>query len=188
MSEYHCRAYGEEGTEAQSTHLRIEDGQLRLTDSAYANFHLPFEKAPARLFGSGSICVELKLQDQPLVIVITNLDILTELAEAARGTRLGEQAADLKRSLVRKHRSKRNKWLIFAGIVVALPILGLVLLDAGLNYFIARSNPQYEDRLGIWDSPGGEGEQRLAGGSAGASCWRQTGFEACFFRHTNFNF
>jgi Zn-dependent protease with chaperone function len=150
MSEYHCRVYGEHGTEAQSTHLRIEDGRLRLTDSAYANYELPFDNVSISLFGSGPICAEFKVRDQPLTIIVTDLDILTELAEAARDTALGTQAVELKRSLVKKHRSNRKKWLILAGIIAGLPILGLILLDSGLNYFIARAGTQYEDRLGVW--------------------------------------
>jgi predicted Zn-dependent protease len=150
MSEYHCRIYGEGGAEAQSTHLHVDSDQLRLTDSAYSNYRLPFNKVTVALVGSSPYCVQLKVDGQDLTIVLTDLSILNELETTAAGTDLANQASKLKASLVSRHRDNRKQWQIVAAALVVVPIITLLLLDSTINLAIAQMDPKFEGRLGSW--------------------------------------
>jgi Zn-dependent protease with chaperone function len=150
MSEYHCRIYGKDGAEAQSTQVHVEPDRFRLTDSAYSNYRLPFDKVFMKLIGSGPYCVQLKVPDEDLTIVLTDLDVLTEIAATANGTKMGDRATELKQRLVRQHRNSSKKWLIVAAVLIGLPIVFLLLLDSTVNLALAQFSSEYEARLGSW--------------------------------------
>jgi len=159
MAEYHCRVYGVGGVEAQSTHLRIEADHVRLTDSAYANHPLPFDRLHLDLVGSGPYCLQIKLEDEELTVVVSDIDLLNKFAALPSTNALGQRARKLRSSMVRKHHSNRTKWMVVIGAVVALPVICFIFMYATINWYIALLDPTIENRLGQWIA---EAQERTA--------------------------
>lgn len=145
VEKYQARFYDSSGNAPDQVEVQVESGKISICGSSFA---IPFEDLQLQVGGHGGDRFKLICQKQNVAILSEDRSLLHALAEAARGTELGKQAAHADHKIVKRGTHNARYWSIVVSVICALAITGYLLLDPMSAAIATMIDPKFEIKLG----------------------------------------
>lgn len=145
VDKYAARFYDSSGNAPDQVMVQVGSGKISITDTT---FDIPFEDLQLQVGGHGGDRFKLICEKQNVAIVSEDRALLHALAETARGTELGKQAAQADHRIVKRGSHNTRYWAIVVGVVCALAITVYLLLDPMSAAVATMIDPKFEIKLG----------------------------------------